>query len=161
MRKTSMILLVFVPVVLWFASRNVEIATNHEMKRTVDQQPSSPVEKLDIEWAEASKDAQTYRIRFDQVVAAVKNGAKCYDVRSFIEYQFGHVAIAEHYSLTSLAQQDFPALVHDVPIYLYSSDSRSSAQAARLLRAEGFQYVYDLGSLDQVKAIGAQLNEWW
>ncbi|MBF0787665.1 MULTISPECIES: rhodanese-like domain-containing protein [unclassified Streptococcus] len=160
MKKKSIILLGFASVLGLLAHQEVGTATKQEVKRTPGQQLVNRANR-DIKWLEASKDSQTYQIRFEQVVAAVKNGAKCYDVRSFIEYQLGHVEVAEHYPLATLGRQEFPALVHEVPIYLYSSDSRSSAQAATLLRDEGFQYVYDLGSLDQVKAIGAVLNEWW
>ncbi|MTB64978.1 hypothetical protein GGG87_08205 [Streptococcus sp. zg-86] len=114
-----------------------------------------------INWSKASQDAQIYQIRFEQVRAAVMNGAKCYDVRSFIEYQLGHVDIAEPLPLSTLEKQEFPSLIHDVPIYLYGSDGVSSAQAARSLRDQGFRYVYDLGSLEQIKVIGARLKEWW
>lgn len=160
MRKASMILLMLVSVVAWLAYQRLGNTPKLEEAKVVKQSPVGRV-KTAINWSEASPDAQTYQIRFEQVVAAVKNGAKCYDVRSFIEYQLSHVTIAEHYSLTSLDKQEFPSLVHDVPIYLYGSDSVSSARAAKLLRDEGFQYVYDLGSLDQVEAIGAELSEWW
>lgn len=160
MRKGSTILLLVIGVVGLFTYRYLRNVTEKEEKKVVHQQSIGPVE-TNIKWSDASKDAQTYRIRFDQVVAAVKNGAKCYDVRSFLEYQLGHVSIAEHYSLTTLRKGEFPAVVYEVPIYLYGSDSISSAQAAKLLRDEGFLYVYDLGSVEQIKAIGARLNEWW
>ncbi|MBF0777402.1 rhodanese-like domain-containing protein [Streptococcus cuniculi] len=159
MKKSRMILLVLVLVAGFVGFQQMKPSSQPEEKR-MPRRPLVGVEP-NIKWSEASQDAQTYQIRFDQVEAAVKSGAKCYDVRSFIEYQLGHVEIAEHYPLTTLGKQEFPTLVHDVPIYLYGSDSVSSAQAAQLLRDEGFQYVYDLGSVDQIKAIGATIQEWW
>ncbi|MGT2715801.1 rhodanese-like domain-containing protein [Streptococcus respiraculi] len=160
MRKTSIVLVILISIVAFFAYRHGEKATKPEETSRVGQWPIGRVE-IGIKWSEASKDAQKYQIRFEQVLEAVKNGAKCYDVRSFIEYQLGHVEIAEHYPLATLGKQEFPALVHDVPIYLYGSDNGSSAQAAKLLRDEGFHYVYDLGSVDQIKAIGATVQGWW
>ncbi|SUN08264.1 molybdopterin biosynthesis protein MoeB [Streptococcus acidominimus] len=155
MKKSRLILLVLVFTAVLVGYRYVNSFSPIEKKTAVRQYAPHPSDE--IKWSEASQDAQTYQIRFEQVAAAVKNGAKCYDVRSFIEYQLGNIGIAEHYPLSSLRKQEFPAVVHDVPIYLYGSDSVMSAQAAKLLRDEGFQYVYDLGSVEQIKAIGATL----
>lgn len=153
----GLLLLLILVGIVFYRSQN-----SSEQPQQVKRQPQvvrnqAPI----IDWSKASEDAQTYQIRFEQVEAAVKTGAKCYDVRSFIEYQLGHISIAEHYPVSQLRERRFPDLIQDMPIYLYGSDSVSSSQAAQLLREAGFRHVYDLGTVEQVKAIGGQFTEWW
>lgn len=111
-----------------------------------------------IDWSRAGVDARRYQIDYQQVTDAVTNGAKLYDTRDIVSYQLGHFEFAENLPLVNLEVKQFPDLDKEIPIYIYCKTSVCSAKAVKLFREEGFQHVYDLGSLEQLEVIGGQMD---
>ncbi|MGT2711491.1 rhodanese-like domain-containing protein [Streptococcus oriscaviae] len=127
-----------------------------KVEQTTTKETSSSSQTID--WSKASPDAKKYTIDFEEVVAAVGNGAKFYDVRDALEFQSGHFALAENLPLSELELGRFPEISKEKPIYLHCRSGRRSALAAQLFKEAGFQYVYDLGGLEQVEAIGGKIE---
>lgn len=122
-------------------------------------QTTRPSEPGTINWEQAGPDAQAQNITFDQVKAAVADGAKFYDVRSPKEFQASNFGITENFPVTDMEAGQLPDLSKDTPIYVHCQSGRRSADAAKLLRAAGFTQVYDLGGIAEVEAIGGVLGQ--
>lgn len=110
-----------------------------------------------IDWSKAGPDARRYQISFDAVRDAVANGAKFYDVRDVLDYQLGNFGITENLPLPKLEAGDLPDVDKSVPIYIHCKAGIRSAKATQLLREAGFEHVFDLGGLEEVKVIGGEL----
>lgn len=123
------------------------------------QTKASPEAVSGINWEQAGPDAQTQKITFAQVEAAVEAGAKFYDVRSPKEFQTSNFGITENFPVTDMETGKLPDLPKDTPIYVHCQSGRRSADAAKLLREAGFTQVYDLGGLTAVEAIGGILGQ--
>lgn len=124
-----------------------------EANSTKSAETSSPR----IDWDKAGPDAQAQKISFEQVKAAVADGAKFYDVRSPKEFQTSNFGITENFPVTDMEAGNLPDVPKDTPIYLHCQSGRRSADATKILREAGFSQVYDLGGLAAVEAIGGQL----
>lgn len=123
------------------------------------RQAVSVMKEADIDWFKASADAKKYQISFEQVQAAVKEGAKFYDVRGEIEFQAANFGITENLPLPDLKAGKLPDLDKDTPIYVHCQSGRRSAEATAYLKKAGFTHVYDLGGLEHIQAIGGTLEK--
>jgi len=78
------------------------------------------------------------------------------DVRTDDEYQNGHLSLASHqYDLLNgefRAQLD--SLDKDKTYYLYCRSGNRSGQAARLMKKNGFENVYNVGGFEELAAEG-------
>lgn len=123
------------------------------------QPAATPSETGTINWEQAGPDAQAQKLTFEQVEAAVADGAKFYDVRSPQEFQASNFGITESFPVTDMEAGKLPDVPKDTPIYIHCQSGRRSADAAKLLREAGFTQVYDLGGLAAVEAIGGMLGQ--
>jgi len=78
-----------------------------------------------------------------QLVAA---GAVLLDVRSSTEYAIRHLDGAINVPVDELAARS-TELDPEVPVVVYCVSGHRSANAGRVLRSKGFEYVFDLGSM--------------
>lgn len=80
-------------------------------------------------------------------VEEVQNGkAQLVDVRSKLEWKFGHAKGATHISLDSLSNGSTGDLDLDKPVYVYCASGARSAQAESILKHRGFT-VTNIGGL--------------
>jgi rhodanese-related sulfurtransferase/uncharacterized membrane protein YedE/YeeE len=77
----------------------------------------------------------------------VEGGAILVDVRSFGEFLAGHIEGALNVPLPELRERVDELGTRARPIVVYCRSGARSAQAALLLREQGFQRVHDLGSM--------------
>jgi phage shock protein E len=75
----------------------------------------------------------------------VSEGATLLDVRTVAEYRQSHVEGARHIPVENLASRMSEVGPKDTPIVVYCETGRRSANAAKLLRDQGYT-VYDLKS---------------
>jgi len=80
----------------------------------------------------------------------IKAGAKIVDVRSKDEFADGFFPGAVNIPLGELAGKLGELGPKDKPIVLYCASGARSAQAARLLKQEGFLDVLNAGGLDDM-----------
>ena len=85
----------------------------------------------------------------DEVQARVASGAVLVDVRTPAEFVAGHAAGARNLPL-----QDLPRRMDELPrdreVILYCRSGARSSSALSMLRARGFEKVYDAGALGNV-----------
>lgn len=74
----------------------------------------------------------------------VKNGAVIIDVRTKAEYQQGHIKNSLNVPLNNLSNH-YAKLKKDVPIITCCASGMRSAQAANILKANGYKEVYNGG----------------
>ncbi|WP_340106200.1 rhodanese-like domain-containing protein [Rhodohalobacter sp. 8-1] len=74
------------------------------------------------------------------------------DVRTDGEYQNGHLAIADHqYNLMDGEfESKLDSLNKDKTYYLYCRTGNRSGQAARLMKKNGFENVYNVGGFKEL-----------
>ena len=80
-----------------------------------------------------------------QAHALVENGAWLVDVRSDGEWEEGHLRGAVHIPVDALSAR-MAELPHEHPVVVYCASGRRSAEAARVLRAAGYD-AQDLGGM--------------
>ena len=111
-----------------------------------------------IDWSQAGPDAQKNQLSFADVKADVEKGAKFYDVRSEDEFNAGNFGITDSLPIAELEAGILPELPKDTKIYVHCLRGIRSAKAVEILREAGFSQVYDLGGVQQVEAIGGQIE---
>ena len=111
-----------------------------------------------IDWSQAGPDAQKNQLSFADVKADVEKGAKFYDVRSEDEFNTGNFGITENFPIAELEAGILPDVPKDTTIYVHCLRGIRSAKAVEILREAGFSQVYDLGGVQQVEAIGGQIE---
>jgi phage shock protein E len=76
------------------------------------------------------------------------------DVRTSQEYASGHIQGAINIPLAQLGSgiKDIPGLHKDSRILLYCVSGRRSAQAAALLKTQGYRHISDAGRHDTLEA---------
>ena len=111
-----------------------------------------------IDWSQAGPDAQKNQLSFADVKADVEKGAKFYDVRSEDEFNAGNFGITESFPIAELEAGILPDVPKDTTIYVHCLRGIRSAKAVEILREAGFSQVYDLGGVQQVEAIGGQIE---
>ena len=111
-----------------------------------------------IDWSQAGPDAQKEQISFADVKSDVEKGAKFYDVRSEDEFNTGNFGITENFPIAELEAGILPDVPKDTTIYVHCLRGIRSAKAVEILREAGFSQVYDLGGVQQVEAIGGQIE---
>ena len=88
----------------------------------------------------------------------MEKGAKFYDVRSEDEFNAGNFGITESFPIAELEAGILPDVPKDTTIYVHCLRGIRSAKAVEILREAGFSQVYDLGGVQQVEAIGGQIE---
>ena len=111
-----------------------------------------------IDWSQAGPDAQKNQLSFADVKADVEKGAKFYDVRSEDEFNAGNFGITDSLPIAELEAGILPDVPKDTTIYVHCLRGIRSAKAVEILREAGFSQVYDLGGVQQVEAIGGQIE---
>ena len=111
-----------------------------------------------IDWSQAGPDAQKNQLSCADVKADVEKGAKFYDVRSEDEFNAGNFGITESFPIAELEAGILPDVPKDTTIYVHCLRGIRSAKAVEILREAGFSQVYDLGGVQQVEAIGGQIE---
>ncbi|MCL2038208.1 rhodanese-like domain-containing protein [Candidatus Saccharibacteria bacterium] len=96
-------------------------------------------------------------LKFSDILADGKNGAKLYDVREPDEYAAGHFESFENYSVRLLNTGQMPDVEKDTKIYVHCRRGVRSADATYALRQAGFTNVVDLGGIADVEKIGGEL----
>jgi phage shock protein E len=79
----------------------------------------------------------------------VAEGARLLDVRSPGEFASGHLDGALNIPVDTLDRRLGEVGEKDVPVVVYCRSGARSAQAARVLRAAGFEKVSDLGAMSR------------
>ena len=79
--------------------------------------------------------------------ALVAKGARLLDVRTPEEFAAGHVEGARNVPLDELEKRMSEAGPKDQPVVVYCQAGGRSAQAAKILRANGYTQVIDLGPM--------------
>jgi len=102
--------------------------------------------------------SQSNAVNYSAIQADVKTGAQLYDVRTSQEYDAGHFAGAENWSLQDMQAGKFPGVDKSTKLYVYCQSGNRSSQATRLLKEAGYTSVIDLGGLQDVQAAGGKLQ---
>ena len=87
------------------------------------------------------------RVDLSHARRLVENGGLLLDVRTTAEFAAGHVDSALNIPVQELAQRLHELGSKDRPIVVYCRSGARSASAARLLQAQGFQSVLDIGPM--------------
>lgn len=87
------------------------------------------------------------RVNATQALRLLQEGAAAVDVRSAAEYAAGHLPGALHLPLEDLEQARTVLPDLSRPLVLYCTSGIRSARAAAVLRAGGWQHIYELGAL--------------
>jgi len=96
----------------------------------------------------------------DALRLAAREGAVIVDVREADELaRTGKLAGARHLPLRDVPERAAAELPRDRPILLYCAAGIRSAMAGRLLRAMGWEHVFNLGGLADAAAAGMPI-EW-
>ena len=95
---------------------------------------------------------------YAQVQQALNDGAALLDVRTPAEYDEGHIAGAELFPLQQIEAGTLPDVEKDQTIYVYCRSGNRSAEATRLLTQAGYTDIVDLGGMQNVVAMGAEVN---
>lgn len=88
----------------------------------------------------------------------VASGGQLLDVRTAEEYEQAHIDGAANLSLQDIQAGTMPSSAKDKPLYLYCRSGSRSSQAAKKLRAAGYQNVIDLGPMNSVQSIGGVIK---
>lgn len=95
---------------------------------------------------------------FSQVQSDVAAGAKFYDVRTPEEYAAGRFVGADNWPLQVMQAGQLPNVAKDTKLYIHCQSGNRSAQAATILRQNGYTNVIDLGGLAEVRASGGEME---
>jgi phage shock protein E len=78
------------------------------------------------------------------------------DVRTDEEYKNGHLAMADHQFnlMDGEFESKLDSLSKDETYYLYCRTGNRSGQAARLMKENGFENVYNVGGFSELAAKG-------
>jgi len=100
---------------------------------------------------------KTAPLTFETIQDEIKNGEKLYDVRTPDEFTAGHFANAENFPLQDLQAGKLPDVAKTTKIYVHCRTGVRSAEAAKILRENGFANVVDLHGLADIEKIGGEL----
>jgi len=83
------------------------------------------------------------------------------DVRTSEEHNEGHLAItdSQYDILNGDFQKVVPQLDKNKTYYLYCRSGNRSGQAAKMMRSEGFEHVYNIGGYDDLVRQGFESKE--
>ena len=95
---------------------------------------------------------------YTQVQQALNDGSTLLDVRTSAEYDESHIAGAELFPLQQIEAGTLPDVEKDQTIYVYCRSGNRSAEATRLLTQAGYTDIVDLGGMQNVVAMGAEVN---
>ncbi|OGZ78171.1 MAG: hypothetical protein A2358_02370 [Candidatus Staskawiczbacteria bacterium RIFOXYB1_FULL_37_44] len=84
----------------------------------------------------------------------IKNGALIIDVRTSEEYKGGHIKGSLNVPLDEIGKA-MSWLIKDVPAVVVCASGSRSEEAVRILKADGFEKVYNGGSWDSLGNIKA------
>ena len=84
----------------------------------------------------------------------IKNGALIIDVRTSEEYKGGHIKGSLNVPLDEIGKA-MSWLIKDVPAVVVCASGSRSEEAVRILKANGFEKVYNGGSWDSLGNIKA------
>jgi len=92
-----------------------------------------------------------YGLSNNEAIAWANKGALMLDVRNADEFASGHMVNARHIELSQLGTSiDALKKYREKPVVVYCESGQRSAQAAKLLSAQGFTQVFNLaGGLAQ------------
>lgn len=79
----------------------------------------------------------------------VADGAVLLDVRTPGEFAAGHIDGALNIPVDELPRRLDEVGARDKPVVVYCRSGRRSAQAAGMMRQQGFQSVHDLGGMNR------------
>jgi phage shock protein E len=95
--------------------------------------------------------------KYEAIQKNLTNGGLLLDVRASEEYNAGHIKEAVLFPLTDIQKGSYPAVSKDTVIYLYCRTGNRSAQAKTILQQQGYTAITDLGSIQEVIALGAEI----
>ena len=98
------------------------------------------------------------RMDLAQIQSYLAKGGLLIDVRSPEEYSEGHVKNALLISHTQFFSAEIPA-EKDASIYLYCKMGPRAEFAASVLKERGYTKVINLGSLDDMEALGFKFEK--
>lgn len=96
-------------------------------------------------------------LTMNMVTADIASGSNLIDVRTPEEYASGYIDGAVNLPLDKIQSGQAPNVEKEKTLYVYCRSGNRSAQAAALLKSAGFTNVVDLGSIEDVVAIGGQV----
>jgi len=105
----------------------------------------------------ATTDTNDEAISYESIMGAVDDGATFLDVRTPEEYFESHYEGAELFPLQRLQRGELPDYDPEETLYVYCRTGNRTQEASAILRQAGYNVV-DLGGLEDVRAIGGQLN---
>lgn len=79
----------------------------------------------------------------------VKEGAKLIDVRSAAEFGSGHIPGAVNVPVGELGLKAKSLGAKDQPVVVYCASGTRSAMARSVLKAQGFEKVFNLGAMSR------------
>ena len=92
-------------------------------------------------------------------VREVESGsAALLDVRTEAERRESFAPAAEHIPLDELREGERPDVARDARLYVYCRTGRRAAEAAELLRRDGWKDVVNLGGLDDWERQGGRVT---
>ena len=146
------------------AVRDGEIVGRFKQEATADGETATPTSYWTDERRERAVQQFREMIAETREFAAVQdevknNGALLLDVRTSAEFESGHFANANNFSVEKMKNGGMPNVDKNTTIYVYCRSGNRSAQAAALLKNAGFTNVKDLGGLDDVVNIGGVLEK--
>lgn len=101
---------------------------------------------------------QQQQLSYETIMQEVYSGsAYLIDVRTPEEYAAGYIEGATLFPLQDIQAGQYPDLSKEATVYVYCRSGSRSAQATSLLEKEGYTNVVDLGSYQDVQAIGGPL----
>lgn len=109
-------------------------------------------------YAQKNRTSTTSSLTFQTVQSDIAKGGQLIDVRTAPEYSDGHIENAINLSLQDMQQNVFPTAAKDKPVYVYCRSGSRSSQATKLLKADGYQTVIDLGAMAHVQSIGGLIK---
>jgi phage shock protein E len=84
-------------------------------------------------------------------VGAIKSGkAYLIDVRSAGEVAATSCPSAMHWDVQQMVEGRFPAILKNVPVFVFCRSGSRSATAQRLLGANGFSDAHNVGGFDKI-----------
>jgi phage shock protein E len=94
-----------------------------------------------VGWAEVARAADPHRL--------VEKGAVLLDVRSEEEFAEGHLPGAVNIPVFELPGRLEEVGIHSRHVVVYCASGERSAWAAKLMRANGFRHVYNMGAMSR------------
>lgn len=89
-----------------------------------------------------------------------ENGGVVIDVRTKNEYDAGHLVItdAQYDVMNGDFQEKLSELDKNETYYLYCRSGNRSGQAARMMKNQGFENVYNIGGFSRLASSGLETN---